>query len=306
VQGDSYRKIVADFIELYAKPHQRSWHATERTLLKSVPKEWLDCDINSITRRDVLAMVDQLVKDGHGPKAQSAVAWLRKLWRWCFEREIVPAPIMDAVKVRYQKRPRDRVYSDEEIKNIWRAADQLPAVESAYVKLLVLLAPRKTALVAMRWEDIENGKDFPIWKTPHEFTKSRKTSNPSKCYFTPLPPLAQHILEGLPHSDQRVFPSLLISQTPAGQSWFDGGALTKRLIKNGAPKDFSYHACRHTLATWLQNEGHSEWERGLVLNHSGTGSVTAGYSHGYPLKLKLELLEKWADHVERLVERDER
>lgn len=92
--------MVADFIELYAKPHQRSWDATERALMKSVPPDWLERDITLITRRDALALVDQLVKDGHGPKAKVTVAWLRKLWRWAFEREIVAAPIMDAVTVR--------------------------------------------------------------------------------------------------------------------------------------------------------------------------------------------------------------
>jgi hypothetical protein len=46
------------------------------------------------------------------------------------------------------------------------------------------------------------------------------------------------------------------------------------------------------VATWLEKQGHSEWERGLVLNHSDSG-VTAGYSHGYPLDRKRELLEKW-------------
>jgi hypothetical protein len=38
-----------------------------------------------------------------------------------------------------------------------------------------------------------------------------------------------------------------------------------------------------------------------VLNHSGYG-VTAGYSHGFAQKLKLELLQKWAAHVEALVQ----
>jgi hypothetical protein len=38
-----------------------------------------------------------------------------------------------------------------------------------------------------------------------------------------------------------------------------------------------------------------------VLNHSEAG-VTAGYSHGYPLELKRQLLQKWADHVEALVQ----
>ena len=226
------------------------------------------------------------------------VARLRKLWRWAAEREIVAAPVMDAVKVEYQKRVRDRTFDDAEIKAVWRAAEQLTPVESAFVKLALLLAPRKTALAAMKWSDI----DAALWTTPHEFTKSRKTSSKPRRYFTPLPPLAQRILKGLPQSDERVFPSLLIYRTPAQQPWFDSSRLTRRLVAAGAPEDFALHACRHTLATWLQNKGHSEWECGLVLNHSGTGTVTAGYSHGHPLELKLELLTKWADHVEALVQ----
>jgi hypothetical protein len=58
---------------------------------------------------------------------------------------------------------------------------------------------------------------------------------------------------------------------------------------------------RHTLATWLQNAGYSEWKRGLILNHAGT-SVTAGYSHAYAVDLKRDLLTKWADYVASLVQ----
>ena len=39
-----------------------------------------------------------------------------------------------------------------------------------------------------------------------------------------------------------------------------------------------------------------------MLNHAGGMSGTAGYSHGFAGKLKLELLTKWSDHVERLVQ----
>jgi hypothetical protein len=81
---------------------------------------------------------------------------------------------------------------------------------------------------------------------------------------------------------------------------FADGVLRQELVKHGAPVDFYAHAMRHTVATWLQSKGHSEWEIGLVLNHAGSG-VTAGYSHSYPLDRKRELLGKWSDHVERLV-----
>jgi integrase len=66
-------------------------------------------------------------------------------------------------------------------------------------------------------------------------------------------------------------------------------------VKNfGAPADFHPHAWRHTIATFLKKRGVSKWERGLVLNHSESG-VTADYSHGYPIELKLQLLTTWAE-----------
>jgi integrase len=92
-----------------------------------------------------------------------------------------------------------------------------------------------------------------------------------------------------------------MTRTKAGRLIFRSTPLMNALIRNGAPEDFSFHAWRHTIATWLEDQGHSEWERGLILNHAGSG-VTAGYSHGYPLELKRQLLGKWADHIEHLVQ----
>lgn len=100
--------------------------------------------------------------------------------------------------------------------------------------------------------------------------------------MTPLPPLAQRVLKGLVKTNgevDRLFPSLPVHETKGERPTFYGMRLRDKLRENGAPKDFNYHTVRHTLATWLQNAGHSEWEVGLVLNHSGSGSVTASYSH---------------------------
>jgi integrase len=98
-----------------------------------------------------------------------------------------------------------------------------------------------------------------------------------------------------------VFPTLPIHRTESGGISFNGTTILRKLIARGAPADFSFHAARHTLATWLENKDHSEWERAVVLNHSGSGSVTANYSHGAPVNLKLDLLTKWSDQVEKLV-----
>jgi integrase len=297
----TYKSVVEEYIALYARPKQRTWDQTERVLMNNC-KEWLEVDIASITESDANRLLDKLVTAGHGPKAAVTLAHLRKLWRWAYKaRDYVTAPVMDAVEVNYEKKERDRVYNDEEIAAIWKAADQLEPTAAAYIKLLLLLAPRKTALALMRRADLND--QLTLWTTPFEHTKSRKSAKKKRDYLTPLPPLAQRILKSMLRTDQdQVFPTLPIHLTRAGRQWFDGTGLVKRLIARGAPNDFNYHACRHTIATWLQTHGHSEWERGLVLNHAGSGSVSAGYSHGYPLELKRELLTKWAEHVEQLVQ----
>jgi integrase len=299
--GVIYADAVAQFIELYAKPRHKSWDNTRRVLTKNATV-WLDRDIRSISRSDAYTLLDGIVTSGQGAKAESTHAWLRKLWRWCFERDLVEAPIMDAVRIHVERKRRERVFSPAELVAIWQAADALDPVESAYTKLLLLLAPRKSALALMRRSDLD--PDVTLWTTPFEQTKSRRSVTRRRVYLTPLPALAARILKGALGNragEQRVFPTLPIYQTPSGQPWFDSSGLVARLIEHGAPADFSPHAVRHTLATFLQNAGHSEYEVALVLNHSGSGSVTAGYSHGYPLELKRALLAKWADHVEQLV-----
>ena len=83
-----------------------------------------------------------------------------------------------------------------------------------------------------------------------------------------------------------------------------GSKLKRLLVKQGAPEDFTYHACRDTLGTWIQNQGHTEYEQKLLLNHAITSGATANYAHGHPLLLKLDLLQKWSDHVEAVVSAD--
>jgi integrase len=192
------------------------------------------------------------------------------------------------------------VFSDAELKAIWNAANTLDPIKGAYVKLLMLLAPRKTALAAMVRKDLDNPDDPTLWTTPHELVKVRKSARKKRTYLTPLPPLARRILKGLPSTTDRLFPMLAVAHTPGRSLNADDAVLKAQLKRAGAPKDFTAHIFRHTVATFLQTAGHSEWEVGLALNHSGSG-VTAGYSHGYPLELKRELLTAWSDHVERLV-----
>jgi integrase len=305
----TYEHVVDEYIEGYAKPNQRTWHQTQGVLKRTCAK-LLKRPFDAIERSEVMSMLDGFaVKDKQPYKATVTLSHLKRLWRWAIQRGYVMTSIFDNVTPDYERHSRDRVYSDDEIKNIWKAADQMKSpVEGAYFKLLLLLAPRVSALAWMRRSHLDDANEPTLWVTPHELTKSKKRlRDPKKkrVYQTPLPRLAIRILKPMLKSagvapDALVFPGLPIKQNKGGgyEVWL--AHAVQRLVKRGAPKDYFPHACRHTISTWLENEGCSEWERGLVLNHSGS-SVTAGYSHGHATKLKLELLEKWAAHVESVI-----
>jgi integrase len=287
----TYEKVVAEFIKHWAEPRQRSWQATQNVLLNTF-KEWRGRPFVEITRNDARSILRGHIDAGHKYKAVTGIAWIRKLWRWACTEDIVQTPLMDQIGIHIDKKPRERWFNDAEIAAIWRAADACtdPA-KGALFKLLLLTASRKTALANMKWSDLKDD----TWVTPFEHTKSRKSSVRTRVYQTPLVPLASRILSGLPRTDERVFPT--VPTEPSDR-------YVKELVVNGAPKDFFYHAVRHTVASWAQAQGYSTYEAGLLLNHAQSG-VTSGYQHSYPLGLKRALLEKWAAHVEKLVQPNE-
>jgi integrase len=262
----------------------------------------------------VKALLLSFVNDGHPYKMEAARVWFKKLWRWAVEEDYATIPIMDAVRVKFEKHERTRVYTDDEIKATWRAAEQLSEPsKTSYVKLLILLAPRKRELAWMTWSHLDDADNPTLWTTPFELTKARKTASKKREYKTPLPPLAQRIIRGLPKGrpEDRVFPGVRVNLDRGGNKIVHDEGLKDELIVRGAPRDFMAHAWRHTIATHLQQatiergdeviKGYSDWEIGLVLNHSG-GGVTAGYRHGFWNERKLEMLEEWATHIEGLVQ----
>jgi len=282
----TYAEVCDRFVARYCRPRQRTWRQTEGHL-KRTCAPWLKRPFHEITKQDAKALLQSFIDDGNVYKASVCRSWLKKLWRWAAEEDIVASGIMSSLKIEFEKRVRDRVYSDQEIAAIWHAADQLNPERGAFFKLLVLMVPRKGALAAMRWEDVKGD----LWTTPHEHTKTKKTAKP-RTYLTPLPGLAMRILSGLPRTSERVFPHL-----PTRPEILPA----KQLIAKGAPEDWGYHTCRHTAASWFQSQGHSEYEVSLILNHASS-SVTSGYQHSYPLQLKRQLLEKWASHIGKLIQ----
>jgi integrase len=250
--------------------------------------------VASIQYSEIEKLLDT-IRDGTNdkkPRPPAAIriyAHLHAFFRWCARHggPLQRSP-MDGMPSPAPRKASERFYSDTEIGAIWRAADKLDPLERDYVKLIFLLGVRREELAQAKWSEFDNADAPTLFTIPFVRTKGKATRKPIN-YLVPLPKLAQRILKSLPKRDDgTLFPRI------------DYTDLKASLVAAGAPKDFKLHAARHTIATWLQKSGKSEWEVALVLNHASSG-VTAGYSHSHPTELKRRLMEECADHVEQVL-----
>lgn len=304
--GDKpFREIIGVFIDRYAKPRQRTWRETQRTLESNCGK-WLDRKISEISKADAIELLEGFVAAGQEAKARVTLTWLRTLFRWAVVRDIIGSSPVDAIDLHLERKVRTRFYSDDEIKQIWKAADGLTFQDGearpdlhagAFVKLCLLLGVRRNELAGMRRSEFDDADNPTVWTVPHDRTKTRKTRTEERVYIVPLPRLAQRVIKSLPkHDSGLVFPG-----RRKDKPMYVGTSLKDRVREGSGVADWSYHPCRDTVASWLKEQGHSKFERALVLNHAETG-VTADYSHSYPVDLKRGLLEKWANHIADIVQ----
>ena len=254
VEIENFAGLIDSFIELHAKPNQRSWKETER-MLRYCCQPWLNRPVQSIGTADAQRLIDEYMRADKRATAQLLLRWLRALWKWA-GAESWSRQGHDAGRgVHLQEAARTDVFSDADLAAIWKATEGLTRTEAAAVKLLLLLAPRRTALSHMRWQDLDNAENPTLWVTPPEFTKTMATAAP-RVYKTPLPEAAVAILKSLPQMSPYVFPSV----EGSGPLTF-GSPLKRKLVRHGAPANLRFHTARHTLASFfLRRRG--TWKSG--------------------------------------------
>ncbi len=284
---DSVASVASQFVEKYAKPINRSWREIEKLLQRHVVSRWGPRDIRTITRRDVRELLNELVDRGHPIAANRALAAMRKLCNWAIGEDILPVNPCDGLRAPGKEIARDRVLTDDELAELWRAADTIGGVAGGFFQLLILTAQRRDEVASMRWDDLDIGKR--VWTLPRANTKNDKS------HVVPLSELAIEILTNLPHFGQFVF-------TTTGDKPIAGFSKLKDRIDSVAGfADWRIHDLRRTAATGMAKLDTIVSVIAKVLNHSERG-VTAIYDRHTYDREKREALERWARHVQALVQ----
>ena len=283
---DTVSSVCNDFIRIYAKPRNRTWRDTERLLARHVVSRWGTRDILSVTRRDILDLLDELTQQGSAVGANRVLAALRKLFVWAEEREIIPSSPAVRIKPPAKEVERDRVVSDAEISAIWHGTGHAGVVAGSFVRVLLLTAQRRSEVATMRWQDLN--LDTRVWTLPREATKSNRS------HEVPLSAIVIEIMSQIPRAGDFVF-------TTDGRRPISGFSKIKLQVdKLSDTSGWRFHDLRRTAATTMARLGIATSTISRVLNHE-EGGVTAIYNRYSYLDEKRRALETWAQSVGALV-----
>jgi integrase len=297
-----FGSVVAEFIERYAKPRNRTWPETERLLTKADLAPWQDRDLRSITRQEILSVLDAMVERGAPIQANRLVAALRRFFGWAVERGLLDSSPAASLKPPSAEEARDRVLSDAELRAIWLAADEIGYPFGRAVQLMILTGQRRSEVLEAEWRefDLEQG----LWSIPRERAKN------GNGHVVPLSPTAVELIRGMP----RFGPEQQLLFTTNSRTPFSGvskalerlsGLATEHLSSDSGavPAPWRLHDLRRTFATGCARLGVALHVVEKCLNHtSGTFSGVVGvYQRHEFLDERRQAMIAWAAHVDQLV-----
>ena len=319
-QRDLFENVAREFIERYAKPRALAknkpdaWQETGRILgLRPDPADtssliengggviarWRGLKVQEIAKRDVIALLDEIVDRGSPIMANRTLAAVRKLFNWAVSRDIVVASPCAGVEPPASESSRDRILTDDELRLVWNATDVEGWPFGVILKFMTLTGQREGEVAGMRWSEIDLEKK--LWTLPGKRVKN------DELHTVPLSDAAVDILKALPHiktAGNFVFVGRE-GKSPSGFSRAKDRideAVTKA-NKGTALAAWVFHDLRRTVASGMARLGVQLPVIEKVLNHkSGTfrGIVGVYQRHSFAEE-KRTALAAWASHVEAVV-----
>ena len=182
--GVNVDQLLDEFLTRYVRNPERPLRGadhTERAFRAYVRPRIGAKSIYSVTRLDVVELLDA-VEDTAGPvMADRTLAYLRKAFRWWAARDdqFSPPIVPGMARTRPKERARSRVLSDQEIRDVWKALDtaRVPKAFPAFAQTLLLTCQRRDECSRMAWQEI----DGDIWEIP---AKRYKTGLPNAVPLT--------------------------------------------------------------------------------------------------------------------------
>lgn len=295
--GETFADLTARYLECAARGDgmKRGEALAPRTLDEY--RRMLKADVlpalggiapGEITKAHVRALVDSIRAEGHAVHANRVLAVLKSVFSWALRKDLIAAS-PGAGLVATREHPRERVYSDAELRAIVQA---VPDTELESLGPLILFtATRSEEARSARWEDMD--LERRVWTIPD--VKQGGT------HVLPLSTGAMKVLSGIKRAES---PYVFPARTKAGYVDHPQKAVLKVRVQSGV-SDFRLHTLRTTVRTRLSELGVAPDVGERILGHT-MGKIRSVYDkHDYIPQMRAAM-EAWGRTLAALVSSQER
>jgi integrase len=248
---------------------------------------WRDHPVSEISKRDVLDVIEEIEGRGSPGASKRALAYLRKFFNWCAERDIITMPPTDRIHSPHPEAKRDRVLTEQELYYLLHALNAEQSIFGPLIRVLLLTGQRRAEVAGMLWCELRDlSNENALWEIPGHRTKNKHS------HLVPLQPEVQNLLLSLPRVSDLAF-------TTTGDTPVSGfGKVKARLdarINNMRRSDtleplppWTFHDLRRTMVTVMNEKLRiAPHVVEAVVNHI-SGLAKAGVAGVYNRALYLE------------------
>ena len=288
--NDTFETIVAEWIKR-DQSKNKSVEQVKTAIKRHVSPVFSGRKLDEIKKQDIIKLIDQITDGGSPVAANRILAFLKRFFNWCVERDILEVSPALSIKANTGEISRDRVLDVGELLSLWTIEDKLNYPWGAILKLLMLTGARLKEVSEVTWDEIS--LEEQIWSIPSSRTKN---SRPHQIHLSTQ---AIQILRSLPSVKDQSF--LFSTNGVRPVSGFSKAK--KRIDLFSGVDNWRFHDLRRSFAT------HTTEKLEIppvvidkVLNHvSGSvKGVAAIYQRGEYLEQRREALQAWGDYLEDL------
>jgi integrase len=287
----------------HAKRHKRSWRQDDRNLRLHVLPRWRSRAYVSITRGDVIELLEGIVSAGRLTLVNRVQSLISKVFAFAIDAGLMTTSPAFRLRRRGKERKRKRVLSDGEIKLFWSRAIEAPLSyrSGQALRLALLTGVRVSEAAGAARDELEHVEAAAqsVWIIPGERTKSGLP------HAIPLGPMARAlVLEMLGSNVAREF--LFPGRRPG--TAIRGQSLSNAMLRFGdeladeieaattwRAEPATAHDLRRTFATRMAALGVPKEIRDRLLNHApDRGDIEGSHYnvHDY-LPEKRRALAQW-------------
>jgi integrase len=277
---------------------KKSGSETLRLLKKDVIPSWGKRKVADIKRRDIVLLLDGIVKRGSPITRNRVHSALTRLFNFAAERGVIEDSPCTRIR-KLTETNKNRVLTDAEIKLLWEALDlerkdiDIFWTTKMVLKMIFLTGQRSGEICGMTWNEI---LDRNIWVIPAARMKNNQE------HKLPLTDTAKGIIEQArtllgdrgpfvfcsPYRDKPIRPHSL------------SRAILRHREEMGIENPFTPHDIRRTVRTRLAELKVDEFIAERVLGHKLQGMLAVYNQYDY-LPEKRKALETWEKRLQAIV-----